>query len=110
MSNDDKKSTSTNSSDVDINTSEDKILDRDQDSPVSVSPEGEEKHSYTHNAEKSDPLDPNYTDDAPTGKTSDNKNVEDDVLDRDQDSPVSVSPEGEKKHSYTHNADSSDKS
>lgn len=110
MSNNDKKSTSTGSSDADINISEEKILDRDQDSPVSVSPEGEEKPSYTHNADKSDPLDPNFSDDKPSKNVVGSKNVDDDTLDRDQDSPVSVSPKDKDKPSYTHNADSSDKS
>lgn len=110
MSNNDKKSTSTGSSDAGINISEEKILDRDQDSPVSVSPEGEEKPSYTHNADKSDPLDSHLSDDNSPDKTSGSKKVDDDALDRDQDSPVSVSPKDKEKPSYTHNADSSDQS
>lgn len=41
---------------------EDDALDRDKPGPVSVSPEGKEEPSYTHNADKSDPIDPHLAD------------------------------------------------
>ncbi len=97
MKKDDNKSTASQK-----NTN-DKVLDRDQPGPVSVAPEGQDKPSYTHNADKSEPLDPNYGGEKSPDKSSGKKNVEDDALDRDKPGPVSVSPEGEDKPSYTHN-------
>ena len=40
----------------------DDALDRDRPGPVSVSLEGTHKPSYTYNADKSDPIDPNMAD------------------------------------------------
>ena len=50
---------------------EDDALDRDKPGPVSVSPEGKEKPSYTHNADKSDPIDPNIDDNVGSEKRID---------------------------------------
>ncbi len=81
------------------------ILDRDQPGPVSVAPEDKDKPSYTHNADKSEPLDPHLGGGKKPEKTGGRTNVDNDALDRDKPGPVSVSPEGEDKHSYTHNTD-----
>ncbi len=90
------------------NSSQEDVLDRDQPGPVSVSPEGKEKPSYTHNADKTDPIDPHLGGEKSPEKTPGAENVEDDALDRDKPGPVSVSPEGKDKPSYTHNADKTD--
>ena len=72
-------------------------------------PRAAEKSSYTHNADKSEPLDPHLGGEkSPDGSTG-KKNVEDDALDRDKPGPVPVSPEGKDKPSYSHIADQSDK-
>lgn len=84
---------------------EDNALDRDKSGKVSVSSEGKEKPSYTHNADKTDPVDPHLSDKNSPGSSSSPKNVEDDALDRDKSGQVSVSPKDKDKPSYTHNAD-----
>ncbi len=84
------------------------VLDRDKPGPVSVSPKGEKKPSYTHNADKTDPIDPHLSDNNPPAAIPGGKNVDDDALDRDKPGPVSVSPKGQEKPSYTHNADTTD--
>ena len=50
---------------------EDDALDRDKPGPVSVSSEDKEKPSYTHNADTSDPIDPNIADDVGSKTTID---------------------------------------
>jgi hypothetical protein len=108
MKKEEKKSASSQMSVSGNENTEDDVLDRDQPGPVSVSPKGKEKPSYTYNADKTDPVDPHLSDNNPPGSISGEKNVEDDALDRDKPGPVSVSPEGKEKPSYTHNADKSD--
>lgn len=103
MQKDDKKSNSSQKK------AGEKVLDRDQPGPVSVSPEGQDKPSYTHNADKTDPIDPHLGGEESPDKTGGDKNVEDDALERDKPGPVSVSPEGQDEPSYTHNVDDSDK-
>jgi len=110
MKDDKKKSAAVHTNAAGTNKSEGNILDRDQPGPVSVATKEDGKPSYTHNADKSDPIDPHLSDDNPPEKASGSKNVEDDALDRDQPGPVSVAPGDGKKPSYTHNADSSDQS
>jgi hypothetical protein len=105
---DKKKQTSNTINLSDKNNTKDDILDRDKPGPVSVSPEGKDKPSYTHNADKTDPIDPHLSDNNPPGSSSRPKDVEDDALDRDKPGPVSVSPEGKDKPSYTYNADKTD--
>ncbi len=41
---------------------ENDALDRDKPGPVSVAPEGQENPSYTHNVDKTDPIDPHLAD------------------------------------------------
>lgn len=108
MKKEEKKSVSSHMSVSGNENTGDDALERDQPGPVSVSPKGKEKHSYTHNADKSDPIDPHLSDSNPPGGSSGEKNVEDDALDRDKPGPVSVSPEGKDEPSYTHNADKTD--
>ena len=72
----------------------DRLLDRDQHSPVSVMPEGDDEPSYTYNAEKSEPYDPHLSDKNPTGSAKGKKNVGNDALDRDRPGSVSVTYEG----------------
>lgn len=105
---DEKKQTSNTMNLSDKKKTEDDTLERDKPGPVSVSPEGKDKHSYTHNADKSDPVDPHLSDENPPGSSSSPQNTEDDALDRDKSGQISVSPEGKGKPSYTHNADKSD--
>ncbi len=102
-----KSATSNMSASSNKNTQED-VLERDQPGPVSVASKSKDKSSYTHNADKTDPIDPHLSDSNPPKSTSGAKNVEDDALDRDKPGPVSVSPEGKDKPSYTHNADKTD--
>ena len=99
MNKDDKKATSSQKN------AGDNVLERDQPGPVSVAPEGQDKPSYTHNADKSEPLDPHLGGEKSPGKDSSKKNVDNDAMDRDKPGPVSVAPEGQDKPSYTHNAD-----
>ncbi|MEE4241174.1 MAG: hypothetical protein V2I36_06890 [Desulfopila sp.] len=90
------------------NTAKNDVLDRDTPGPVSVSPGGDDKPSYTHNADKTDPIDPHLSGKSFSSNSSSPGNVEDDALDRDKTGPVSVSPEGKDKPSYTYNADKTD--
>lgn len=108
MKKDEKKSGLSQMSVSGSDNTKDNVLERDQPGPVSVSPKGKDKPSYTHNADKTDPIDPHLSDDNPPNRTSGEKNVENDALDRDKPGPVSVSPEGKDKPSYTHNADKTD--
>lgn len=88
---------------------EDDALDRDQPGPVSVSPKDKKKPSYTHNADESDPIDPHLSEKKkPKPKGGDKEEDSEEVLDRDQPGPVSVSPKDKDKPSYTHNADETD--
>lgn len=89
---------------------EDDALDRDQPGPVSVAPEEEKKPSYTHNADKTDPIDPHLSDENKLEPRDSASKAEADekALERDQPGPVSVSPKDKDKPSYTHNADKSD--
>ena len=98
-----------------INTSRkkeagDNALDRDQPGPVSVSPEDSKTPSYTHNADKSAPIDPHlYAKNKPaSGESTEKADASDKVLDRDQPGPVSVSPKDQDKPSYPHNTDESE--
>lgn len=108
MKKEEKKSVSSQMSASGNENTENDVLDRDKPGPVSVSPKGKQKTSYTHNADKTDPIDPHLSDNNPPAGSSGEKNVEDDALDRDKPGPVSVSPEGKDKPSYTHNADKTD--
>jgi len=62
MKKEEKQSVSSQMSVSGDENTEDDVLDRDQPGPVSVSPKGKEKPSYTHNADKSDPIDPHLAD------------------------------------------------
>ncbi len=86
----------------------DNVLDRDKSGKVSVSPGDNEKPSYTYNADKSDPIDPHLSDNNPPDSARSEKNVENNVLDRDKSGKVSVSSEDNEKPSYTYNVDKSD--
>lgn len=89
-------------------TMTEEVLDRDKPGPVSVSPKGQDHPSYTHNADKSEPIDPHLSDKNPPGKTLGAIHTEDDVLDRDKSGLVSVSASDRGDTSYTYNADKSD--
>lgn len=102
---DEKKQTSSTINLSKNKSVEEDALNRDKPGPVSVSPEGEDKPSYTYNADKTDPIDPHLSDKNPPGSSSSPKNVEEDALGRDKPGPVSVSPKGKDKPSYTYNAD-----
>ncbi len=108
MKDQEKKTISTDTNTEDINKAEENILDRDQSGPVSVSTDDDGKPSYTHNVDKSDPIDPHLSDDNPPDSAPGSSDSEDNTLDRDKASPVSVSTEDNGKPSYTHNADDSE--